>query len=83
MIPKRCDRCGCKTTTFKGSYFDTAMLCNGCMELENRHPDLFKAKHIEHAEVLKGNMNYEGIGCPKDLLEISLMTQRDENGDLA
>ena len=62
-----CDRCKKKRAEFKGSMFNTDMLCMECLEIEQKHPDYEKAKQIEHEEVVKGNYNFEGIGLPIDL----------------
>lgn len=63
----KCDRCLTSTNITTGSYFNTEMVCNQCSKSEKNHPDFEKARQIEMAEVLKGNMNFEGIGLPKDL----------------
>jgi hypothetical protein len=62
-----CDRCNTKSSSLKGSYFNTEMLCLPCENTEQSHPKYNEAKRIEGEEVLKGNYNFKGIGLPKDL----------------
>lgn len=62
-----CDRCGEKSDTFKGSYFNEDMCCDKCISIEKQHKDFKKAKEIEHKEVLQGNYNFKGIGLPDDI----------------
>ena len=50
-----------------GSYFNTQMICTSCDTKERKHPDYDQAVRIETEQVLKGNLNYEGIGLPKEL----------------
>lgn len=66
ILNGRCDRCGDRAT-LTGSFFNTDMLCAICEEREKAHPDYARAKEVEMAEVRKGNMNFPGIGLPKDL----------------
>lgn len=63
-----CERCGKKTNTFKCSWFNTQNICPECQEKESKHPLFKEAKRVENEEVLKGNLNFEGIGLPKDLM---------------
>jgi hypothetical protein len=46
------------------SFFNTQMICMDCVEKERKHPDYQKAKDAEHAAVLRGDYNYQGIGYP-------------------
>lgn len=62
-----CDRCGQKGREFKGSIFNTQVICPHCLEKERNHPLYRKALETERAECLKGNLNFEGIGLPDDL----------------
>ena len=62
-----CERCGCETNVTTGSYFNTDMICIPCNNIETTHPEYATAKHIEFLEVLKGNMNFKGIGLPNNL----------------
>ncbi len=43
------------------------MICTACDAKERKHPQYERAVRIETEEVLKGNLNYEGIGLPQDL----------------
>lgn len=63
----KCDRCKQPTQDMVGSFFNTDMLCETCQDREIAHPDYAKAKEIEFREVRNGNMNFPGIGLPKDL----------------
>jgi len=38
-----------------------------CVSKEQKHPDYERAKRVEFEQVLKGNLNYEGIGLPEEL----------------
>ena len=62
-----CDRC-CKEkiTTHTWSMFNQEMLCIECSETEKNHPMYTIAREIEAIHVRLGNLNYEGIGLPKD-----------------
>ena len=62
-----CERCNKPTHTMTGSYFNTQMICTSCDTKERKHPDYDQAVRIETEQVLKGNLNYEGIGLPKEL----------------
>ena len=43
------------------------MICTSCDTKERKHPDYERAVRIETEQVLKGNLNYEGIGLPREL----------------
>ena len=62
-----CERCNKSTHTTTGSYFNTQMICTSCDTKERKHPDYDQAVRIEIEQVQKGNLNYEGIGLPKEL----------------
>lgn len=66
---KTCDRCGksLEGLSFCMSMFCTEEICMECKEKERRHPDYPRAVKREREEVLKGNLNFEGIGRPLDL----------------
>ena len=66
-INTTCSRCGDNTTTLKGSYFNTEMICLKCDDKERAHPQYKEAKDRELEECMKGNFNFEGIGKPADL----------------
>ena len=59
----KCDRChqdfnGCRTM----SMFNTQVICMTCKEKEQQRADYRKAVEADHAEIRKGNYNYQGIG---------------------
>ena len=62
-----CERCNKPTQTTTGSYFNREMICTSCDTKERKHTDYERAVSIETEQVLKGNLNYEGIGLPKEL----------------
>jgi hypothetical protein len=62
-----CDRCGHQTIVTQMSLFNTDMCCTICTEMERAHPDFPEARARELDELLKGNINFPGIGLPKDL----------------
>jgi hypothetical protein len=43
------------------------MICMACDAKERKHPSFDRAKRIELEQCLKGNLNFEGVGLPKDL----------------
>jgi len=63
-----CDRCDNPTMVTQMSLFNTDMCCVICTEIERGHPDFPKARARELDELLKGNLNFPGIGLPKDLI---------------
>jgi hypothetical protein len=62
-----CDRCKTPTLVTQMSLFNKDMCCEVCTEMERAHPDFPKARERELHELLKGNVNFPGIGLPKDL----------------
>ena len=59
----KCDRChgdfnGCRTM----SMFNTQVICMTCKEKEQQRADYHKAVEADHAEIRKGNYNFQGIG---------------------
>ena len=62
-----CPRCGTKTNTSIVSRFNTERICIPCEEAERKHPLYKLAAKAEHHQCTLGNLNYEGIGCPKSL----------------
>ena len=63
-----CDRCGDPSPGItKMSWFNMDTICMPCVEIEKAHPQFEEAKEKERQECLSGNMNYRGIGLPKDL----------------
>ena len=60
----KCDRCGDDTGVTTMSYFNEDTICMGCKKKERAHPDFKRAQEAEHAEVSRGNYNFEGVGLP-------------------
>lgn len=60
---KHCDRCGgsleCGRTM---SMYNKDCICMACYEKEKQRPDYKEAVEADHAEIKKGNYNFEGIG---------------------
>ena len=63
-----CDRCNIKTNVTQMSRFNTDMCCPMCLTKEKTHPEYDNAVNIERLAVRGGNMNFEGIGLPTDLI---------------
>ena len=61
----KCERCSCKTNIWTGSWFNEQRICITCSEIEQRHPDIKKAKDADLVAVKQGNYNFRGIGLPK------------------
>ena len=62
-----CPRCGKQSRTRITSKFNLEDICMDCKEIEQRHPLYELACKAEHEQMMKGNRDYEGIGCPTDL----------------
>ena len=62
-----CERCKQPTHYTVGSYFNLQMICGSCESKERKHPQFQHALETESKEVLKGNLNFEGVGLPEDL----------------
>jgi hypothetical protein len=70
MIPGwkgHCHRCGQKSASFIGSYFNTELLCFDCRQKEEAHPRYREAVAAECAACQAGDFNFPGIGKPDDL----------------
>lgn len=68
-VKGQCDRCNHSTNNVTTmSKFNKDVICMPCKEDERKHPDYQKASDAELAECKKGNMNFEGIGLPADLV---------------
>ena len=67
MKSKCCERCGKESNVMTMSYFNTQMICMDCNAKERAHPQYEYAKEVELKACLDGNMNFGGIGLPKDL----------------
>ena len=61
-----CERCFKETNVTTMSFFNTQIICIDCSKKEKQHKDFEKAREIEFNEIKKGNLNFEGIGLPKD-----------------
>lgn len=48
------------------SYFNTDRCCMDCLKVERQHPQYAQARKIEEAEIRAGNLNFPGVGLPKD-----------------
>lgn len=63
-----CDRCGQETWGFTGSYFNCEVIClERCMPAERAHPLFEEARRIETEAVMRGDMNFPGVGLPPEL----------------
>lgn len=64
---KNCDRCGgsleCGRTM---SMYNKDCICMACYEKEKQRPDYNEAVETDHAEIKRGNYNFEGIGYSQD-----------------
>ena len=59
----KCDRCGGSLEEGRTmSMFNTQVICMTCKEKEQQREDYHKAVEADHAEIRKGNYNFEGIG---------------------
>jgi hypothetical protein len=69
-MPKQiCARCTTHTRTFVMSRFNTDLICIQCERTEREHPKYEEAYDTELQEVMRGNLNFEGIGLPTDFDE--------------
>ena len=62
-----CHRCGVASYSYTMSFFNTELICPKCDDAEKANPEYKQAVEAERAEVMKGNMNYPGIGLPSDM----------------
>lgn len=69
----KCERCNNIMTKSTWSMFNQEHICMDCKETERAHPKYNEAVETERAEVIKGNLNYEGIGLPEDYKEFATM----------
>lgn len=60
----KCQRCGGDCSTYRVSWFDTAVLCPSCQVEEEKHPDFRYARETENAAVRNGDYNFPGVGWP-------------------
>lgn len=63
-----CDRCGKDTDSHKMSWFNKQDLCPSCQQVESNHPRYKEAKEAVLEHERSGDMNWEGIGLPEDLI---------------
>lgn len=63
----KCERCKSNTQVHMMSMFNTQMICLNCKDIESKHPQYQTAVDREREEVMKGNMNFIGIGLPTNL----------------
>ena len=54
----------------------------GCYEKEKKRPDYKEAVEADHAEIRKGNYNFEGIGLKETLVEELRNKKSRDNRDL-
>lgn len=57
---QRCSKSANGVTTM--SMFNTQIICIPCKDEEKENPRYAEAVRIEREQVLKGNLNFEGIG---------------------
>lgn len=75
MFPEKCERCGGSLVNADGnkecitSMFNKERICMRCKERERAHPKYREALETERAQVMMGNREYDGIGCPPELYE--------------
>lgn len=61
-----CERCNQASITVTMSFFNTDMICPACISLESKHPDYVEAKKAETDQTLAGNLNFPGVGLPRN-----------------
>lgn len=66
---KSCDRCKKEMSTWRMSWFNHQNICLDCVEEERKHPEFEAAKKVILEHEALGEMNYVGVGLPKDLEE--------------
>jgi hypothetical protein len=49
------------------SMFNTDVICMGCKDKEERHPDYEAAREAESRAVRRGDYNHPGVGKPDNL----------------
>ena len=63
FIQKHCDRCG---NSLEGgrtmSMFNENCICMECARKERQKDNYKQAVEADHAEIIKGNYNFKGIG---------------------
>jgi len=60
-----CDRCFTPDIhSHTMSIFNSDIVCMTCVTIERAHPDYGYASAVEQGEVMRGNLNYPGVGWP-------------------
>jgi late competence protein required for DNA uptake (superfamily II DNA/RNA helicase) len=62
-----CHRCGKASNSHSMSFFNTDLLCPTCITVERNHPQYEVARRAECDAVLRGDLNFPGVGKPSDL----------------
>lgn len=60
----KCDRCGKPLTTRIMSMFNKDCICPECKIAEMKLPEYQKAVEAEHDAIIKGDVDFDGIGLP-------------------
>ncbi len=61
-----CDRCAGSLENGRiMSMFNNDCICMKCKDKEKEHPKYKDAQDADHAEIVKGNYNFAGIGYTK------------------
>lgn len=63
----KCERCYQESRATIMSMFNTDVICIPCRKKEESHPRYEEAVRAEQKSILNGDMNYPGIGKPKNL----------------
>ena len=81
LSQRYCDRCGGNLKGIRRmSRFNEDCLCLTCQSTEQEHSEYAKAVAAEVAAIKNGEINYPGIGLPKDMEDVgiySLYVKRD------
>ena len=76
-----CSRCKEDRYAITMSRFNTEMICEPCKSLEEHHPLYSIACEIELLHIRLGNLNFEGIGLPRDYHKhVEKSSKSDETG---
>jgi hypothetical protein len=69
MHQENCQRCNHSTSGVTiMSMFNLQVICIPCKTIEKAHKDYKKANDAEIKAFLEGDVNFKGIGLPKDLI---------------
>ena len=58
----RCQKCSTETNVHTMSIFDVTLICMDCADKEKSNPRYQSAKKAELEAVVKGDLNFAGIG---------------------